>query len=128
MKDYNGPIVTDLYGALLQFSPGLFPYKNHTASTQEYFVGSSSELHTAHQPAIMVRRGLDHFKMLQSQVRANLINQRKGKLFQKAAEGKKGRGNRVMGIHLPTAGFSGSHAKFAETEWVTDVYSPCLVT
>lgn len=66
--------------------------------------------------------------MLQSQVQANLINQRIGKLFQRVLEGKKGLGNRVVGIHLPTAGFSGFHTKFVEIEWITNVLSSCLIT
>jgi len=57
----------------LQFSLGLLPHQNHSsshrASTKEYFMSNSSELHTAHQPATIARRGLGHFKMLQKMFR-----------------------------------------------------------
>lgn len=33
------------------------------ASIKKYFIGNSSELHVAHQPAIIARRGLCHFKI-----------------------------------------------------------------
>lgn len=68
---------------------------------------SNSELHTVHQPAKLARRGL-HFKILQSQIQRNLINQGKGKgnPFQRALEGKERRENRVKRTHLPISGLT----------------------
>lgn len=67
---------------------------------------NSNELHTVHQPAKLARRGLHHFKISQSQIQANLINQGKGNPFQRAVEGKKRRGNRVKRTHLPIEGLT----------------------